>query len=404
MLNVTFTLEAYKRIHNQRFIFAAILTLLYPVIIFANLLIIYVISMERSLHKPMYILICNLACINLYGGSSLAPFVVANIITGTFQISWIGCLVQIFSFNTYGGCEIMNLMMMAYDRYISICFPLTYGKLMSPLNVMICIILIWLIPFSRAAITLSITASLQICGNVIEKIYCDNYSVVKLACSDTTSNNIYSTIVTFYSVLLPFFIIIYSYIRIIFICLQLTRKGRTKLMNTCMPHIVSITSFFIGCAFELFQSRFDLTHVPYTVRVILSLYFLILSPILNPVIYGAKTEKINETIKTKISNHLLDICSEYGVEFDVQNVLLGLRRKITGLFVYTQSMTKVGEYSDWEWTDYVHPDSFHGCADWKLLELCMGLFTGALLCRAAVTPPAEVLYVPPGLPPVEALT
>ncbi|XP_076139173.1 olfactory receptor 1496-like [Alosa pseudoharengus] len=302
MLNVTFTLEAYKRIHNQRLIFAAILTLLYPVIIFANLLIIYVISMERSLHKPMYILICNLACINLYGGSSLAPFVVANIITGTFQISWIGCLVQIFSFNTYGGCEIMNLMMMAYDRYISICFPLTYEKLMSPLNVMICIILIWLIPFSRAAITLSITASLQICGNVIEKIYCDNYSVVKLACSDTTSNNIYSTIVTFYSVLLPFFIIIYSYIRIIFICLQLTRKGRTKLMNTCMPHIVSITSFFIGCAFELFQSRFDLTHVPYTVRVILSLYFLILSPILNPVIYGAKTEKINETIKTKISN------------------------------------------------------------------------------------------------------
>ncbi|XP_048121082.1 olfactory receptor 10J5-like [Alosa alosa] len=244
MLNVTFTLEAYKRIHNQRFIFAAILTLLYPVIIFANLLIIYVISMERSLHKPMYILICNLACINF-----------------------------------------------------------------------------------RAAITLSITASLQICGNVIEKIYCDNYSVVKLACSDSTSNNIYSTIVTFYSVLLPFFIIIYSYIRIIFICLQLTRKGRTKLMNTCMPHIVSITSFFIGCAFELFQSRFDLTHVPYTVRVILSLYFLILAPILNPVIYGAKTEKINETIKTKISNRLLQ---EMSFE-DHRRLTAGLLERQPGL-------------------------------------------------------------------------
>ena len=300
MSNVTFTLEAYHRIHRQRFIFAAVLTLLYPVIIFANLLIIYVISTERSLHKPMYILICNLACINLYGGSSLAPFVVANILSGTFEISWIACLVQIFSINTYAGCEMMNLMIMAYDRYISICFPLNYKKMMSPSNVMICIIFIWLIPFGRVTITLSITASLRLCGKVIEKVYCDNYSVVKLACSDISGNNIYSTTMTFISVLLPFFIIIYSYIRIILICLQLTRKGQTKLMNTCTPHLVSISSFFIGCAFELYQSRFDMSHVPYTVRVILSLYFLILSPILNPVIYGARTEKINEAIKTKI--------------------------------------------------------------------------------------------------------
>lgn len=302
MSNVTFTLEAYKRIYDQRLIFAVMLTLLYPVIIFANLLIICVISTERSLHKPMYIFICNLACINLYGGSGLAPFVVANIITGRFQISWIACLIQIFCFNTYGGCEIMNLMMMAYDRYISICFPLTYEKLMSNSNVIICIIFIWLIPFGRATITLSITASLKMCGNVIEKMYCDNYSVVKLACSDTTSNNIYSTTVTFFSVVLPFFIIIYSYVRIILICLQMKRKGQTKLMNTCIPHIVSMFSFFIGAAFELYQSRFDMSHIPYTVRVILSLYFLILSPILNPVVYGAKTEKINEVIRKKILN------------------------------------------------------------------------------------------------------
>ncbi|XP_071058404.1 olfactory receptor 5M5-like, partial [Pseudochaenichthys georgianus] len=28
--------------------------------------------------------------------------------------------------------------------------------------------------------------SLQLCGNIINKVYCDNYSIVKLACSDTT--------------------------------------------------------------------------------------------------------------------------------------------------------------------------------------------------------------------------
>lgn len=305
MSNVTFTLEAYYRIHNERFIFATVLTLLYPVMIFGNLLIIYIVTVERTLHKPMYILIGNLACVNLYGGSSLAPFIVTKIFSGTFQISWIACLVQVFSINTYGGCEMMNLMIMAYDRYISICFPLTYEKLMSPSNVIIFIILIWLIPFGRVTITLSITGSLRLCGNIIEKVYCDNYSVVKLACSDTLGNNIYSTTGTIIYVLLPFFIIIYSYVRIIHICLHLTRKGQTKVMNTCTPHLISISSFFTGCAFELYQSRFDMSHVPYTVRVILSLYFLILSPVLNPVIYGARTEKINEVIKTKVMNFKL---------------------------------------------------------------------------------------------------
>ncbi|KAL2096407.1 hypothetical protein ACEWY4_008555 [Coilia grayii] len=302
MSNVTFTLEAYRRIHDQRFIFAAVLTLLYPVIIFGNLLIIYVVSVERTLHKPMYILICNLACINLYGGSSLAPFIVANFLSGTFQISWVACFIQIFYINTYGGCEIMNLMMMAFDRYISICFPLNYKNIMSPAVICICIICIWLIPLGRVTITLSITASLNICGNVIEKVYCDNYSVVKLACSDASANNIYGATVTIIYVFLPFFVIIYSYIRIILICLHLTRKGQTKVMNTCTPHLLSISTFFIGCAFELYQSRFDMSHVPYAGRVVLSLYFLILSPVLNPVIYGARTEKINEAIKMKVQN------------------------------------------------------------------------------------------------------
>lgn len=245
----------------------------------------------------MYILIGNLACINLYGGSSLAPFIVSNILSGTFQISRAACFIQIFSINTYGGCEMMNLMMMAFDRYISICFPLNYKQIISPLIVVICIFFVWLIPFGRVMITLSLTASLNICGNVIEKVYCDNYSLLKLACPDPVSVKIYSATVTFIYVVLPFVVIIYSYVRIILVCLQLTRTGQTKVLNTCAPHLVSISTFFIGCSFELYQSRFDMSHVPYAARVVLSLYFLIIAPVLNPVVYGARTEKIKEAIQ-----------------------------------------------------------------------------------------------------------
>uniref|UniRef100_A0A8C1BXN8 Olfactory receptor n=1 Tax=Cyprinus carpio carpio TaxID=630221 RepID=A0A8C1BXN8_CYPCA len=250
MKNISFILDGYKGIYDQRYIFVVVLSLLYPVMIISNSILIYVICAERGLHKPMYIFICNLACINLY--------------------------------------------VMAYDRYISICYPLEYEKIVTPAKVAIGVVVSWLLPFVRSTITISITANLNICGVIIEKVYCDNFSVVKLACSDTISNNIYGAVMMSFTILLVV-IIFYTYVRIIFICLALSKTGRVK-FSTCVPHLTALLNFVIGSCFEMFQSRFNMRHVPYTVRVILSLYVLILSPIINPIMYGVKTQKIKEAI------------------------------------------------------------------------------------------------------------
>ncbi len=69
-----------------------------------------------------------MACINVYGGTAFAPFVITRFITEDYQITWISCIAQIFLIYTYGGCDIINLTVMAYDRYISICYPLFYEK------------------------------------------------------------------------------------------------------------------------------------------------------------------------------------------------------------------------------------------------------------------------------------
>ncbi|XDV31689.1 hypothetical protein PO909_002652 [Leuciscus waleckii] len=226
----------------------------------------------------MYIFICNLACINLYGGSAFTPFILTTIITENYQITWLACLVQIFSIFTYGGCDLTNLTVMAYDRYIAICYPLEYEKIITPKKVVICVAV----------------SNLNMCGVIIEKIYCDNFSVVKLACSDTLSINLYGVFMMFLTSLLVA-IIFYTYVRIIFICLKLSKGGRVK-FSTCVPHLIALLNFVIGSCFELFQSRFNMRHVPYTVRVILSLYILVLSPIINPIMYGVKTQKIRENI------------------------------------------------------------------------------------------------------------
>ncbi|XP_041920516.1 olfactory receptor 4K17-like [Alosa sapidissima] len=300
MSNISIILIAYKGIYGHRFIFVGLLTLLYPIMIVSNAVLIYTIYSERSLHKPLYILICNLACINVYGGSGLTPFVLVNIVSGNFHISKSACLIQTFSVMTFGGCEIMNLMVMAYDRYISICFPLHYEKIMSSSKVMKLIALIWLLPFIRTGISIMINANLKMCGRIIEKVYCDNYSMVKLACSGIREVNIYGSTVTFFSVVPPLLIILYSYIKILMICSKLTQSGQAKALNTCIPHLVAIANFFIGCSFEVYQSRFDMNHIPYTLRVVLSLYFLILSPVFNPILYGVRTQKIKVILTQKL--------------------------------------------------------------------------------------------------------
>ncbi|KAL2096417.1 hypothetical protein ACEWY4_008565 [Coilia grayii] len=300
MSNMSIILIAYKGIYDTRFIFVIMLTFLYPIMIISNAALIFIICSEKSLHKPLYILICNLACINLYGGCGLTPFVVFRILSGNFQISKSACLCQVFSVMTFGGCEIMNLMVMAYDRYVSICLPLHYEKIMSASTLMKLIALVWLVPFIRTGIAVLINANLEMCGRIIEKVYCDTYSVVKLACTGIREVNIYGSVMTFFSVIPPLMIIIYSYVKILMICTKLKQSGQAKALSTCIPHLVAIVNFFVGCTFEVYQGRFDMNYVPYPLRVVLSLYFFILSPVLNPIIYGVRTQKIKDSLIKKV--------------------------------------------------------------------------------------------------------
>uniref|UniRef100_A0A671L697 Olfactory receptor n=1 Tax=Sinocyclocheilus anshuiensis TaxID=1608454 RepID=A0A671L697_9TELE len=302
--NISFTLDAYKKIHDLKYVFVVVLGLLYPIIIIANGLIICIVCLERKLHKPMYLFICNLACINLYGGTAVSPFIIARFLTEHYHITWFSCLVQIYFIYTYAGCDIANLTVTAYDRYISICYPLKYDKIVTPTKVILGIVVARLLPFFRVTITLSLTANFDICV-IIEKIYCDNYSIVKLACTDILYYNIYSSTMIAFGVVLPFFIIIYSYVRITLICLKLSKRGQVKLFSTCVPHLIALFNFIIGSSFELLQSRFDMRHVPYIIRVILSLYFLICTPLINPVLYGLRTQAIKEPIMRKLSHTII---------------------------------------------------------------------------------------------------
>ncbi|XP_028656867.2 olfactory receptor 52L1-like [Erpetoichthys calabaricus] len=292
-----FLLSAYGNIINSNYLYFSIVLILYLLVITLNLIFISVVYLERTLHKPMYIFMCNLSANELYGSTALYPFLLNNLLSDSHDISRISCLIQVFLIHLYGSLEFTILTVMSYDRYVSICYPLQYPVIMSPFKIGLLIVLIWVFNIFKVSITLVLTAGLPLCGNIIEKVYCDNFSVVKLACNDITSLNIYLLTNIATTVCIQCFLIIWSYVRILQVCLKFGKESQAKAVATCTPQLIIIINYGIACSFETIQSRFNMKHIPIVVRIILSVYFLVLPPLLNPVIYGVKNQQIKMTVK-----------------------------------------------------------------------------------------------------------
>ncbi|XP_069045840.1 olfactory receptor 4B13-like [Lepisosteus oculatus] len=298
----SFILAAFGEIGQIRYFYFTITLVVYGAIIVANSLLIAVISVERTLHEPMYFFLCALSANELYGSTALFPSLLVNILKDIQEISKLNCFLQIFCLHTYGSIEFSDLAVMAYDRYVSICYPLHYSRIMTPTKACAFLMLIWVFILARFAVTVLLIARLPLCGNIVEKVYCDSYSLFKLACTDTTVNSVLGLLTMFLSVGLPLFLIFYSYAKILRICLKSSRESQVKALNTCSSHLVCLVNFSVGCLFEIIQSRFNMSKIPYEARILLSVYFLILPPLLNPIVYGVRISKIRTTF-TKIIIH-----------------------------------------------------------------------------------------------------
>ncbi|XP_018560402.1 olfactory receptor 11A1-like [Lates calcarifer] len=302
MMNSTqvsyFTLAAYFDTGLLKYLYFMILTLLYVLILCANVLLIVIICMNRSLHEPMYLFLCSLFVNELYGSTGLFPFLLLQILSDIHTVSVSFCFLQIFCLYSYGSIEFFNLAIMSFDRYLAICYPLQYNTRMTFKRVATLIAVTWLAPFLVQVGTISLSSSLQLCGNIINKVACDNYFIVKLACSDTTVNNIYGLITTALIVFTPGFLILYTYVRILKVCFSGSKQTRQKAVSTCTPHLASLINFSFGCFFEIIQSRFNMDNVPNMLRIILSLYFITCQPLFSPVLYGLKMSKIRNLCKS----------------------------------------------------------------------------------------------------------
>ncbi|XP_045898919.1 olfactory receptor 142-like [Micropterus dolomieu] len=296
MINSTqvsyFALDAYFDTGLFKYLYFIFILSLYMSILCVNLLLIVVICMNRSLHEPMYLFLCSLFVNELYGSTGLFPFLLLQILSDIHTVSAPFCFLQILCVYSYGSVQFTNLAVISYDRYLAICCPLQYHAHMTSNKVTMLVAVIWLPPFFAVFLTICLSASLQLCGNIINQVYCDNYSIIKLACYDTSVNNVYELIAFSLTVFAPMSVIFYTYMRILKVCFSGSKQTRQKAVSTCTPHLASLLNFAFGSCFLILQSRFNMNSVPNMMRIFLSLYFFTCQPLFNPLMYGLNMSKI----------------------------------------------------------------------------------------------------------------
>ncbi|XP_068121806.1 olfactory receptor 52K1-like [Hyperolius riggenbachi] len=287
---------------------AFVFTLVYMISILGNFTLLFIIRSDRTLHEPMYIFLFMLSVIDLALSNSTTPKMLGILWFNSQEIYSEACLTQMFFLHSFAIMESALLLAMAFDRYVAICHPLRYNSILTTLL----ITTIGLLAISRAVALMAplpfLIKRLPFCSaNVIHHSYCEHMAVVKLACADTTFNNIYGIVVALFIVGLDLMFIISSYILIVRAVFQLASKeARIKALSTCASHICAILSFYIPVVLSSVVHRFG-KDVPVHIHILLANVYLMLPPLINPIVYGVKTKQIRNKIRSVFKVQL--ICS-----------------------------------------------------------------------------------------------
>ncbi|XP_060797904.1 olfactory receptor 10J4-like [Neoarius graeffei] len=291
------SLEGHVELENYRYIYFILALSVYMMIIGFNTVIIFVIFKKKRFHEPMYIFIAALLCNSLFGSTALYPKLLIDLLSEKQTVSYNVCLFQAFCLYTYGASEFTLLSAMAYDRYVSICNPLLYANVVKMSTVRKLLFLSWFLPCCETGGGVILTSQLRLCKFKLNRIYCDNFSIVKLSCKETSLNNIYGLFIFIIAVFPPLIFILYSYIRILTVCLKNSKDFRRKALKTCLPHLLIFINFSVNGSFEIINNRLESKQIPHIMTMILSLELALIPPLFNPVIYGLKLQEIFNDVK-----------------------------------------------------------------------------------------------------------
>ncbi|NXC48493.1 O52B2 protein, partial [Penelope pileata] len=270
---------------------------MYVAALLGNGVLLLVVWAERSLHQPMYLFLCMLAATDLVLSTTTVPKMLALFWFGAGEISFDACLAQMFFLHSSSLTESVILLAMAFDRFMAICHPLRYTAVMTPATVTklglagllrsCCIILPCVFLLRR----------LPFCGHrLVPHTYCEHMGIARLACADISANVVYGLAGPLAAAVLDLLLIAASYARILRALFRLpSQTARHRAFSTCISHLWVIFLLYAPAFFTVLTHRFG-RDIPRHVHILLANLYVLFPPLLNPIVYGVRTQQIREKV------------------------------------------------------------------------------------------------------------
>ncbi|XP_048197583.1 olfactory receptor 10A2-like [Perognathus longimembris pacificus] len=292
-LCLTFTFVAFSSLAEFQSVLFAVFLVVYLFTVGGNLLIICLIWFSPSLHSPMYFFLVNLSFLEMCYITSVVPQMLVHLLVEPKTISVACCAAQMYVFTILGLTECCLLAAMAYDRFVAICYPLHYTLLMGPRVRVNLAAASWITGALVESVQTTWIFTLPFCGpGTIQHFFCDIMPVVKLACVDTSHNEIVLFVVSLIFIMSPCLLILCSYLRILVTILRIpSAAGRRKAFSTCSSHILVVSLFYGTALFTYLQPKS--AHTPDTDKAT-ALMYTVVTPALNPVIYTLRNKEVKE--------------------------------------------------------------------------------------------------------------
>ncbi|KAM6148411.1 olfactory receptor 8U3-like [Erethizon dorsatum] len=291
-----FILKGFSDMLEMRVLSAVLFLFIYLFALLGNISIIAAVTRDSHLHTPMYFFLKNLSFLDMCYTSVTVPKALVNSLVGSDVISFWECVAQLFLFVTLCASECFLLTSMAYDRCLAIHRPLLYGVIMNRKLCSELVAVAWLSGALYAIFHTVNTFSLPFCGpNVIDHFFCDSAPIMRLSCSDAHANEEVGFAVGGCVILGACALTILSYVLIIATVMQIhSVGGRRKAFSTCSSHLVTVILFYVTGSFAYLTPTAQ--YSPTEGRLV-SVFYSILAPSLNPVVYCLRNRDMHAALR-----------------------------------------------------------------------------------------------------------
>ncbi|XP_073468459.1 olfactory receptor 1E16-like [Aquarana catesbeiana] len=271
----------------------------YMISLTANSTVIGLVSFNEHLHKPMYLIIANLAASDLLFDTVTLPKSIARYWFGASTIPLKMCIFQIFLVHYFGSLDSYLLMLMAADRYVAICYPLRYTSIITNKVATISCGICWMIFATSTNAAVAVLASeIPLCGaNKLNSLFCGYTAYSLLACTDISSSKRAVFICALVVLLLPLGLILLSYIKIIVTILLTRSESLHKAFYTCVTHLLVIALYYTPRLFVYIVSNIPSVMIKSDMSTLLLFLYSYVPHMANPIIYFLRNKEIKQTLR-----------------------------------------------------------------------------------------------------------